>query len=89
VALLDKFSEGVAYSLLDCILSRFGAAVEVLTDQRREFLGEFQTLYEQAMIDYCTISRDHPKANGLAECMVKTIKRGFRNNSLHQGHHGN
>jgi transposase-like protein len=89
VALPNKFSEVVAYSFLDRVLSCFGAPAEVLTDQRREFLGEFQTLYEQAMIDYCTISRDHPKANGLAECMVKTIKRGFRNNSLHQGHHGN
>jgi hypothetical protein len=32
VALLDKFSEGATYSFLDCVLSRFGALVEVLTD---------------------------------------------------------
>jgi transposase-like protein len=41
VALLDKFSEGAAYSFLDRVLSRFGAPAEVLTDQGREFLGEF------------------------------------------------
>jgi hypothetical protein len=44
VALPDKFSEGAAYSFLDRVLSRFGAPAEVLTDQGREFLGEFQTL---------------------------------------------
>jgi transposase-like protein len=33
VALPDKFSEGVAYSFLDRVLSRFGAPAEVLTDQ--------------------------------------------------------
>jgi hypothetical protein len=66
VALPDKFSEGAAYSFLDRVLSRFGAPTEVLTDQGREFLGEFQTLCEQAMIDHRTTSRDHPEADGLA-----------------------
>jgi transposase-like protein len=41
VALSDKFSKRVAYSFLDRILSRFGAPAKVLTDQGREFLGEF------------------------------------------------
>jgi hypothetical protein len=75
VALLDKFSEGAAYSFLDCVLSHFGAPAEVLTDQGREFLGEFQTLCEQTMIDHRTTSKDHPKVDGLAECMVQTVKR--------------
>jgi transposase-like protein len=88
VALPDKFSEGAAYSFLDRFLSRFGAPAKILTDQGREFLGEFQTLYEQAMIDHCTISRDHPKADALAEHMVQTVKRGLRKYSLKKGHHG-
>jgi hypothetical protein len=87
VALPDKFSEGAAYSFLDCVLSRFGAPAEVLTDQGREFLGEFQTLCEQAMIDHRTTSRDHPEADGLAERMVQTVKRGLRKYSLNKGHH--
>jgi hypothetical protein len=29
------------------------------------------------MIDHRTTSRDHPEADGLAECMVQTIKRGL------------
>jgi hypothetical protein len=88
VALPDKFSEGTAYSFLDHVLSRFGAPTEVLTDQGREFFGAFQTLCEQAMIDHRTTSRDHPEADGLAECMVQTVKRGLRKYSLKKGHHG-
>jgi transposase InsO family protein len=88
VALPDKFSEGAAYSFLDCVLNRFGAPAEVLTDQGREFLGEFQTLCEQAMIDHRTTSKDHPEADGLGERMVQTVKRGLRKYSLNKGHHG-
>jgi hypothetical protein len=87
VALSDKFSEGTAYSFLDRVLSRFGVPAEVLTDQRQEFLGEFQTLCVQAMIDHRTILRDHPEADGLAECMVQTVKRGLWKYSLKKGHH--
>jgi transposase InsO family protein len=76
VALPDKFSEGAAYSFLDRVLSRFGAPAKVLTDQGREFLGEFQTLCEQTMIDHRTTSRDHPEVDGLAERMVQTVKKG-------------
>jgi transposase InsO family protein len=88
VALPDKFSEGAAYSFLDRVLSRFGAPAKVLTDQGREFLGEFQTLCEQAMIDHRTTSRDHPEADGLAERMVQTVKRGLWKYSLNKEHHG-
>jgi hypothetical protein len=88
VALPDKFNEGAAYSFLDRVLSRFGALAELLTDQGREFLGEFQTLCEQAMIDHHTTSRDHPEADGLAERMVQTVERGLRKYSLNKGHHG-
>jgi hypothetical protein len=57
-------------------------------DQGREFLNEFQTLCEQAMIDHCIASRDHPEADGLAERMVQTVKSGLRKYSLKKGHHG-
>jgi transposase-like protein len=88
VALLDKFSEEAAYSFLDRVLSCFGAPAKVLTDQRREFLGEFQMLYEQAMIDHRTTSRDYPEVDGLAERMVQIVKRGLRKYSLNKGYHG-
>jgi hypothetical protein len=84
VPLPDKFSEGAAYSVLDCVLSRFGAPTEVLIFQGREFLGEFQILCEQAKIDHRTTSRDHLEADGLAERMVQTVKRGLRKYSLNK-----
>ena len=31
----------------------------------------------QALIDHCTTSRDHPEADGLAEKVVQTVKRGL------------
>ena len=61
MALPDKFSEGAAYAFLDQVLSRFGAPMEVLTDQGREFLGEFQNLLEQIYIDHRTTSCDYPE----------------------------
>ena len=82
VALLDKFNERVAYAFLDRVLSRFGALTEVLTDQDREFLEEFQALLKQIYIDHKTTSRDHPEASDLAECMVQTIKRALRKYDL-------
>jgi hypothetical protein len=87
VALPDKFSEGAAYSFLDRVLSRFGTPAEVLMNQEREFLGEFQTLCEQAMIDHRTTSRDHSKVDGLTERMVQTMKRRLWKYSLKKGHH--
>lgn len=87
VALPDKSSEGAAYALLDRILSRFGAPAEVLTDQGWEFQGEFQALCEHAFIDHRTTSRDHPEADGLAERMMQTVKRGLQKYGVQKGHH--
>jgi hypothetical protein len=66
----DKSSEGVAYALLDRMLSHFGAQAEVLTDQGIEFQGEFQVLCDKALIDHRTKSQDHHEAYGLAEHVV-------------------
>jgi hypothetical protein len=40
------------------------------------------------MIDHHTTWWDHPEADGLAERMVQTVKRGLRKYSLKKGHHG-
>ena len=57
-----------------------------MTDQGREFLGEFQSLLEQTYIDHRTTSRDHPEADGLAERMVQSVKRALRKHCLQRGH---
>lgn len=75
VALLGRFSEGTSYAFLGRVLNRFGAPIEVLINQGREFFDEFQPLLDQAYTDNRTTSHDHLKANGLAKRMVQTVKR--------------
>jgi hypothetical protein len=78
VALPDKSSHSTNQAFLQQVLSRFGACAECLTDQGSEFRGEFQDLFDHALIDHCRTSRDHPQANGLAKRMVQTCKKGLR-----------
>jgi transposase len=78
VVLLDKPSHNTSHAFLQWILSRFGACVECLIDQGSEFRGEFQDLFDHALMDHRRTSRDHPKVDGLVERMVQTCKKGFR-----------
>jgi hypothetical protein len=87
VALSQNSAELAVAAFLDRVLARFGAPAEVLTDQGREFLGAFEELCTKALIDHRTTSRDHPEADGLAERVVQTTKRGLRNNGLLRGNH--
>ena len=87
VALPQNSSELATAAFLDRVLARFGAPAEVLTDQGREFLGSFEELCMQALIDHRTTSRDHPEADGLAERVVQIVKRGLHKYGLVQGNH--
>ncbi len=78
VTLPDKSSHNTNQAFLQQVLSRFGACAECLTDQRSEFRGEFQDLLDHALIDHRSTSKDHPQADGLAERMVQTCKKGLR-----------
>ena len=69
------------------MLARFGAPAEVLTDQGRKFLGAFEELCTQALIDHRTTSQDHLEADGLAERVVQTVKRGLCKYGLIHGNH--
>jgi len=84
----NKSNEGVAYAFLDRVFSHFGALVEVLTDQGTEFQNEFQVLCDNALIDHQTMSRDHLEVDGLAKCVVQTVKRALRKYGLQKGHLG-
>ena len=87
VALPQNSSKLAAMAFLDRVLARVGAHAEVLTDQGRECLGYFEALYTTALIDHRTTSRDHPEADGLAERVVQTVKRGLRKYGLLHGNH--
>jgi hypothetical protein len=52
VALLDKSSYNTSQAFLQQVLSRFGACVECLTDQRSKFKGDFQNLLDHVLIDH-------------------------------------
>uniref|UniRef100_A0A7I4EYT7 Uncharacterized protein n=2 Tax=Physcomitrium patens TaxID=3218 RepID=A0A7I4EYT7_PHYPA len=67
VALLQNSLELVAMVFLDQVLTHFRAFVDVLMDQGLKFLRNFEALYIKALIDYCTMSRNHPKVNSLAD----------------------
>lgn len=85
----DKQSRHTAQVLLDKVLSTWGAPAVILTDQGKEFEGEFDGLCYQALIDHRTTSRDHPEADGLAERMVQTTKLALRKYGLAAGNHDN
>ena len=57
-------------------------AAKVLTDQRREFLGAFDEFCIKVLIDHRTTSWNHLEADGLAERVVQSTKRGLRKYGL-------
>lgn len=87
VALPQNFVELAAAAFLDRVLARFEAAAKVLANQGRKFLGAFEELRTKALFDHRTTSRNHLEADGLAERVVQTIKRGLRKYGLLEDNH--
>ena len=56
VVLPQNSSKLATAVFLDRVLARFGARAEVRTYQAREFLGSFEELCMQALIDHRTTS---------------------------------
>jgi transposase InsO family protein len=78
VPLRDKTSGSTAQAFAACVLGRFRAPAEVLTDRGSEWGGQFEELLLQCMIDHRHTSANHPQADGLAERAVGTCKRALR-----------
>jgi hypothetical protein len=78
VPIPDKNSSTVADAFLFHVLSRVGACAEVVTDQGKEFQGDFEDLLVQNGMDHRTTSHDHPQADGLAERVVQSVKNCLR-----------
>ena len=74
----DKLSAHTRGAFLECVLARFGAPAEVVTDQGGEFQDSFHDLLVSCLIDHRVTSPNHPQANGLAERCVQSIKRALR-----------
>ena len=77
-AIPSKESSETARIFRQNILCRYGAPAEVLTDQGTEVWGEFYEMLDKALVDHCGTVRDHPRADGLAERMVQTLKVPLR-----------
>ncbi len=56
VTLSNCNSEGITYSFMERMFSRFGASIEVFIDQGMKFHGESQEMCEKALIDHQTTS---------------------------------
>ena len=78
IPLPSKSSIDAAGGPMECVLSRYGAPGEILTDQGREFQGEFATVIAKHEITHRLASREHPQSDGLAKRMVQTMKRALR-----------
>jgi len=78
VPIPNKDAATVAYTFLHHVLARFGSCAEVLTDQGKEFEGEFDELLRTSLIDHRITSAYHPQTNGLAERAVQSLKRALR-----------
>jgi transposase-like protein len=77
VLLLNRSNEGVAYAFLHKMFNKFGAPIEVLTNQGAKFCGKFQELCEKTLIDHQTTSHLHKtilKWTWLTKWMVQMMK---------------
>jgi site-specific DNA-cytosine methylase len=86
-ALPNKNSEVVAQVFVERVLAPWGAPAVVLTDQGKEFQGEFEKVCYKALVDHRTTSRDHPECDGLAERTVQTVKSALRKFDLDSASH--
>lgn len=60
------------------ITCRYGLPAVVRSDRGPEYRGAFDAYLKAAHIEHRLISTMHPRANGLVERQVRTVKAGFR-----------
>lgn len=68
----DKTAASTSRFMLD-VLSRHGCPSVVVTDNGREFEGNFAQLLQRNSIEHMHTSAYHPQANGLVERMNRTM----------------
>ena len=83
VEVLDSTTTATAFR--ERVLARFGAPVEVTSDNGSEYAGEFHKQLTKHGIDHRSITPGHPEANGAAERTVKSCKAGLKRYVLEQG----
>jgi hypothetical protein len=85
VPLRELIASDVASAFNERVLARYGAPVEVVTDNGHEYEAEFAKLLLAHGIDHRHTSANHPAANGMAERIVEVLKRALRKFVLQHG----
>lgn len=70
--------EVTAKAFTERVLARYGAPVEVVTDNGQEYHGQFAALLKQHGIDQVEIPAGHPQTNGMSERLVQVLKEALR-----------
>jgi len=70
----DITAEIAACALLSGWISRFGCPQTIMTNQGRQFESVFHSLAKMCGIHLCRMTPHHPTANGLMECLHRTLK---------------
>ena len=83
VTTLDSTTTATAFR--ERVLARFGAPVEVTSDNGSEYAGEFHKQLTTHGVDHRSITPGHPEANGAAERTVASCKKGLKRYVLENG----
>ena len=78
VGIPNKEPHTTRAAFLTLVIGRYGSCAEVVTDGGREFEGEFDALLTQLYIDHRVTQPNNPKADGLAERAVQTVKQALK-----------
>eukprot|EP00873_Tetraselmis_striata_P038743 jgi/Tetstr1/459007/TSEL_004475.t1 len=74
----DLEASTTAKAFHERVLARYGAPVEVVTDNGTEYQGAFREQLERHGIQPVDIPPGHPQANGMAERIVQLLKVALR-----------
>jgi len=76
-AVADHGAKTTARFLEDEIICRYGVPKFILTDNGGEWAAEFDVMCRDYAIQHQRTAPQWPQCNGMAECMIKTIKHGI------------
>ena len=85
VAIPELNPAQTARAFQERVLARYGAPVELVSDNGQEYHGEFSDLLRRHGVDQLEIPAGRPSTNGMAERMVKVLKSALKKFVENQG----
>ena len=71
-------AKATSRALQERVLARYGAPVEIVSDNGSEYRREFLELLRHHGIEQVEIPAGHPSTNGMAERIVRVMKESLR-----------